>query len=179
MQYTSRLQERRIDRSLKRNKSVLLLGARQTGKTTLAGRLKSTLSISFIQPDARQRYEKKPSLLAGEIEALISKDPRDRPLVFLDEIQKVPEILDVVQDLIDRNKANFLLTGSSARKLRRRPGVNLLPGRVVALRLDPFILKEASAASLENLLLYGSLPGIVATESNQDKETDLESYVTV
>ena len=178
MEYIRRLQEPRIERALKRNKSILLLGARQTGKTTLLQRLKSDLSISMVRPDVRQRYEKNPALLAGEVEALHGKQPAARPLVLLDEIQKVPVLLDVVQDLIDRRLANFVLTGSSARKLRRGPAVNLLPGRVVALRLDPFALTEAPRLSLQDHLLYGSLPGIVSSREAENRELDLESYVT-
>src|SRR3990167_7405720 len=136
MSYIPRLLEAKIRHSLNRNKSVLLFGARQTGKTTLTNRFEGNLSISFIQPDIRQRYEKSPRLLKNEIEAIgLAKK---RPLVILDEVQKVPDILDVVQDLIDRGQANFILTGSSARKLRRSTGVNLLPGRVTTFRLDPF-----------------------------------------
>lgn len=178
MEYRPRLQEKRVARALVRGKSVLMLGPRQTGKTTLAGRLPWDLSISFIRPEVRQRYEKEPDLLGQEVEALKPNGPSERPSILLDEVQKVPGILDVVQDLIDRRKANFLLTGSSARKLRRGSDVNLLPGRVLALRLDPFVLREMPAASLEHHLLYGSLPGIVALEADRDRETDLESYVT-
>lgn len=178
MKYIARQQEKNIKRALERNKSVLLLGARQTGKTTLIGRLKSDLSISLVRPDIRQRYEKNPALLGGEIEALKEKTKSERPTVFLDEVQKVPELLDVIQDLIDRGSANFILTGSSARKLRKGSKVNLLPGRVIALRLDPLTLSEAPPHSLNERLLYGSLPGILSVEKESDREIDLESYVT-
>lgn len=178
MEYIQRLQEARIRRALRRDKSVLLLGARQTGKTTLLKRLQGDLSVSLVRPDVRQRYEKNPALLAGEVEALPGKR-HARPLVLLDEIQKVPVLLDVAQDLIDRGLANFVLTGSSARKLRRGKALNLLPGRVVAYHLDPFILKEVAGLALNDYLIYGSLPGILASKATQDRETDLESYVTV
>lgn len=178
MKYIPRLLETKIRHTIDRNKSVLLLGARQTGKTTLIGRFDPDLSISFVQPDVRQRYEKSPHLLKGEIESLVSKNGARRFLVILDEVQKVPAILDVVQDIIDREKANFILTGSSARKLRRGAEINLLPGRIVAFRMDPFSLKEFPSQGLENLLLYGSLPGISAVRDLRDREIDLESYVT-
>lgn len=178
MKYIQRLLEERIRHAISRNKSVLLFGARQTGKTTLTGRFHPDMTISFIQPDIRQRYEKSPQLLGGEVEALASKTSGDRPLVILDEVQKVPGILDVVQDLIDRGKANFILTGSSARKLRRSAHVNLLPGRVSVFKLDPFSLNELPAKNLEERLLYGSLPGILLVQNLSDRESDLESYVT-
>ena len=178
MEYIHRLLEGKIEHALERNKSVLLLGARQTGKTTLTNQFKHDLLISFVQSDIRQRYEKSPHLLKGEVESLIAARAGRRPLVILDEVQKVPAILDAVQDLIDRKVANFILTGSSARKLRRGAEINLLPGRVVAFRLDPFSLLEFPAKDLNERLIYGSLPGILAVGPLPDKETDLESYVT-
>lgn len=176
MKYIPRLLEKKIRHSLSRNKSVLLFGARQTGKTTLISRFKSDLSISFIQPDVRQRYEKSPSLLRNEIEAISAT--KKRPLIILDEIQKVRESLDVVQDMIDRDRANFILTGSSARKLRRGAQVNLLPGRVTTFKIDPFSLTELPAKDINERLLFGSLPGILAVGNEVDRETDLHSYVT-
>lgn len=178
MKYIPRLLEDRIRHTIGRDKSVLLLGARQTGKTTLTRQFDFDLSISFVQPDVRQRYEKSPHLLKGEVEALVAKGKGRRPLVILDEVQKTPVILDVVQDLIDRKEANFILTGSSARKLRQGAKVNLLPGRIVAFRMDPFSLREFPAKDLEERLIYGSLPGILAVQDLSDRETDLESYVT-
>lgn len=178
MKYILRHQEKAIQAALHRNKSVLLLGPRQTGKTTLIDRLGGDLVLSFVHPEIRQRYEKEPSALAKEVEALKTGKRSKRPLIVLDEVQKVPEILDVAQDLIDRQKANFVLTGSSARKLRRGTQINLLPGRVVALRLDPLILAETGARPLKDLLLYGSLPGVLRAEREGDREIDLKSYVT-
>ena len=155
-----------------------MFGARQTGKTTLVNRLNPRLTRSFIQDDVRQRYERNPSLLRGEVEALSSGSSERPPLVILDEVQKVPAITDVVQDLIDREKAKFLMTGSSARKLRRHAQTNLLPGRVVVLQLDPFSLSEWRDGTLEDRLLDGSLPGIVSVESRDDRDLDLTAYVT-
>lgn len=178
MRYIKRILEDRIRHAIDRDKSVLLLGARQTGKTTLICQFKHDLLVSFVPPDTRQRYEKAPHLLQGEVESLTAAEAGRRPLVILDEVQRVPVILDVVQDLIDRGKANFILTGSSARKLRRGTQINLLPGRVVAFRLDPFSLQEFPATDLNKILLYGSLPGILAVPVMADREIDLETYVT-
>ena len=63
-------------------------------------------------------------------------------LIIVDEIQKVMPLLDAVQDLIDSQVAQFILTVSSARKLRREGDANLLPGRVVVLRMDPLVVSE-------------------------------------
>lgn len=176
--YIHRILTAKLEAALARGKSVLLLGARQTGKTTLISHLKTDYTISFAQPRVRQSYEIDPGRLTLEIEALAENSSRT-PLIVMDEVQKVPAIMDAVQDLIDRRLGQFILTGSSARKLRAR-SVNWLPGRVVLCRLDPFVLTEMSPLkfSLEDLLLYGSLPGIVTDKTSDEKELDLDSYVS-
>lgn len=156
--------------------SVLLLGPRQTGKTTLLGRLGADLSVALTSPAVRHRYERDPGLLTAEVESL-TPPRRGLPLVAVDEVQKVPALMDVAQDLIDRRRARFLLTGSSARKLRRGQDINLLPGRQVTLRLDPLSLGERRPASLDEALLFGSLPAVVTTTRAADREADLASYV--
>jgi predicted AAA+ superfamily ATPase len=176
VEYITRRLENEITEHLGRGKSVLLLGPRQTGKTTLLGRLRADLSLSLVVPAVRQRYERDPQQLLREVEGLRPADGR-RPLVVLDEVQKVPALLDAVQHAIDGHLAQFVLCGSSARQLRRRGAVNLLPGRVVSLRLDPLDLEELHAPQLEELLLYGSLPGIWTEERRADRERDLRSYV--
>ena len=114
--------------ALEKRQSVLLLGPRQTGKTTLLKELKPALSITMTHSKDRRRYEVNPDLLIQEVEALPIKKT---PLVIVDEIQKVPALLDAAQYLIDEKKAQFILTGSSARKLRKQGEINLLPGRVI------------------------------------------------
>ena len=178
MQYIKRFLEKSIKKSISKGKSILLLGPRQTGKTTLIKQLSSDLYISFVRPDVRQRYEKAPELLLGEIEGESKKSKKGKlPLVVLDEIQKVPIMLDVVQDIIDNKKAQFILTGSSARKLRRGENVNLLPGRVLSFKLDPLMIGELPEINLHDLLMYGSLPAIVQIKNNAEIEKELESYV--
>jgi len=167
-----------LKRHLDRGKSILLLGPRQTGKTTLIGGMAPDLDLSLVSPAVRQRYEKDPSLLAGEVRALSPSAPgRRSPLVTIDEVQKVPTLMDVAQDLIDRGEAQFVFTGSSARKLRRGRDLNLLPGRLVALRLDPLTIEEHRPGSLQEALLFGSLPGIRRLRDREDREADLRSYV--
>jgi uncharacterized protein len=175
----TRIIESRVRQILGRQKSVLLLGPRQTGKTTLLEPLQPDLILNFLQPEVRLRYERTPQLLGAELEALAARTPGRGPLVALDEVQRVPELLNVVQDVIDRRLARFVLTGSSARKLRRGTGINLLPGRLVPLRLDPFSLAERVPPILEEALLYGSLPGIALAADNQAREEDLQAYTTL
>lgn len=160
---------------LARGKSVLLLGPRQTGKTTLLSELKPALAVSLISVRDRIRYEKDPELLADEIAELNSK--KSVPLVVLDEIQKVPALMDVAQMLIDQKKAQMVLTGSSARKLRRGGAINLLPGRVVGLRLDPLIQEEIGKRKIEDNLGFGTLPAIAKELDTSNLERDLRSYV--
>jgi predicted AAA+ superfamily ATPase len=167
-----------IEAALKRGKSILFLGPRQTGKTTLLGELDIDLVISLARPAIRQKYEQDIESFSQEVEALAEKLDR-KPLVAVDEVQKIPELMDAVQDLIDRQVAQFILTGSSARKLKQQHQLNWLPGRVVYFYLDPLTLEELPKyyQKLEEILIYGSLPGIVTDENNKFREQDLESYV--
>lgn len=185
MQYTHRLLEKKIHAVLKQGKSILLLGPRQTGKTTLINQMAADKQVTLANPLQRLRYEKKPFMLTAEIEALAEHskagNTKALPLIIIDEIQKVPILMDAVQDLIDRRVAQFILTGSSARKLRRNKDVNLLPGRVIPLRLDPLTQEELNHQnySLNDLLLDGSLPEIALQANSKQRESLLEAYVTI
>ena len=170
-----RIMASRLRGALARGKSVLLLGPRQTGKTTLLAPLRPDLLLNFLRPEVRQRYERAPQLLGAELEALAGRSRRRKLLVALDEVQRVPELVNVVQDLVDRRLAKFVLTGSSARKLRRGRGVNLLPGRLVPLRLDPLSLAERAPPRLEEALVYGSLPGIALATDDAARQEDLSA----
>jgi predicted AAA+ superfamily ATPase len=166
-----------LQSQLARGKSILLLGPRQVGKTTLLADLPSNLTISLLERKRRLQLEKDPERLFREIAAIARESRSKRPLIFIDEIQKVPSLLDIIQKIIDDGKAQFILTGSSARKLRRQQEVNLLPGRIVQLRLDPLMLTELDNPALEPLLLDGSLPAIYLTRAEADRARDLISYV--
>jgi predicted AAA+ superfamily ATPase len=174
-----RIVEPRVRHVLDRQKSVLLLGPRQTGKTTLVQTLEPDLLLNFLRPEVRQRYERSPQLLGAEVEALAGRFRSRKPLVALDEVQRVPELVNTVQDLVDRRLARFVLTGSSARKLRRGTTVNLLPGRLAPLRLDPLSLAERIPGTLEEALLYGSLPGIALAADDAARDEDLRAYTTL
>src|SRR5256885_1408634 len=116
----------------KATKSILLLGPRQTGKSTLVKSLKPDLSINLAFEQVFLDYSSQPGL----IEKVIL---RERPTtVFIDEVQRLPSLLNTVQGILDENprKYRFYLTGSSARKLKRGKA-NLLPGRVVQCQLGP------------------------------------------
>ncbi len=162
---------------VERGKSILLLGPRQVGKTTLLKEIPNQLTINLVDRSRRLELEKDPSRLKREVMALKSKKGGSRPLILIDEIQKIPELLDIIQELIDDKVAQFLLTGSSARKLRRYQEINLLPGRLVNLRLDPLTYFELQEPNLNDLMMYGGLPGIYTTSKKSDQELDLQSYV--
>ncbi len=106
---------------------------------------------------------------------------KSRPLIIIDEIQKVPELLDVIQYLIDQRKAQFILTGSSARKLKAGKSLNLIPGRIILLKLDSMVETEyPGKRDILDILYYGDLPKIVQMKSvgiENLREEELDSYV--
>jgi predicted AAA+ superfamily ATPase len=180
MTYIKRLLGDNARKALARGKSILLLGARQTGKTTfIRQELKPDVEISLVKQTDRLRYEKNPELLENEILAIVKKNSR-KPLIFIDEIQKIPRIMDSVQYLIDKDVAQFIVSGSSARKLKHGKDINLLPGRVVSLNLEPLTYLEIpnEHLQLEDLLLFGTLPAIITAADKENNEVDLASYVT-
>ena len=177
MNYITRRLRGTVEAQLERGKSVLLLGPRQTGKTWLLEQLDVDVRLDLMDVAQRQRYEADPGQLAGEVAALPARRGKV-PRVVIDEVQRAPALLDVVQGLVDRRAAQFLLSGSSARKLRRG-GANLLPGRIVTLRLDPFTIDELPAADLDDLLIFGALPAIYSESNRAHRELDLRSYVQV
>lgn len=138
------------------SKHVLLLGPRQVGKSTLVRSLNPSRVINLMDEALHLAYSKDPGRLRREVSAL----PKPG-LIVLDEIQRVPALLNVVQALLDEGvRHRFILTGSSARKLRRGHA-NLLPGRIILEYLDPLSFWElGSQFDLEKILRMGSLPGI-------------------
>lgn len=178
MKLINRALEERLTRILKRGKSVLLLGPRQTGKTTLISQYKADLEITLLIAKIRRQYEADPDQLIREVQALKNANGKP-PLVVIDEVQKVPDLMDGIQYLIDKKLGQFILTGSSARKLRHNKNINLLPGRIIQLFLDPIMLEEAPTPypPIEEFLLYGSLPAIFLESDPLIREEELDSYV--
>src|SRR5262245_37666798 len=106
----------------KTKKSIIILGPRQVGKSTLIQSLKPDLEINLVDEVSFLNYSSRPERFKQEIE-----DSGARR-IFIDEIQRLPSLLNTIQVLVDQNKQlKFFLTGSSARKLRRGQA-NLLPG---------------------------------------------------
>lgn len=168
--------ERAIQPLLSRGRrSILLLGPRQVGKSTLLGLLEPDLVINLASPAAFRDYVTRPDRLEAELRAADSSTRT----VLLDEVQRVPALLDAVQVILDDmpGRFRFLLSGSSARKLRRGQA-NLLPGRIHVHYLHPLLASEmGSEFRLERVLAHGSLPGIYSERDPAARERDLRSYV--
>jgi uncharacterized protein len=194
--YCRRMLESSLYGPVSRGKVRLLFGARQTGKTSLlrAGLPdETTYRVDLAGPAKRRAYEADPSLLARELAAL----PARTTNVVIDEVQKVPALLDEVQSLYDADKRRFelFLTGSSARRLKQN-AASLLPGRAHLYRLTPVSQWEVDGfaplagldgappsaqpafprQSLTSMLLYGSLPG-VREEAPESAAATLAAYV--
>ena len=145
---------------LPENQSFFLFGPRQTGKSTLVNALfeKHTWKIDLLQSDQHLKYSKYPDLFRKE--ALEKIEQAGIKRVFIDEIQRIPALLNEIHHLIEKTGCQFLLTGSSARQLKQG-GINLLAGRAVQRHLFPFVYSEiAETFDLSEVLRYGSLPGV-------------------
>ena len=150
--------------------SYFLFGPRGSGKSTLLRVLHPDAHwIDLLDEGLYQRFLVDPGLFSARLEAL-----PDGATVVIDEVQRLPELLNVVHQKIETKRLRFALSGSSARKLRRS-GVNLLAGRAVRRSLHPFVPEELGAAfDLERTLREGALPLVWASEDAHDT---LRSYV--
>ena len=162
--YIDRLLDLRV---LLEKKSYFLLGPRQTGKSSLiAHRLKGARVYDLLDTSVFLALSHNPGRLAEEITG------KDR-LVVIDEIQRLPELLNEVHRLIEHRGIRFLLTGSSARKLRRG-GVNLLGGRARTKYLHPLTYRElGDRFDLQRAITNGLLPSVYLSD---DPRADLNAY---
>lgn len=165
--------EQNIARALDINKelgrkSCFLFGPRQTGKTWLIRHaLKGVRTYNLLEHDTLLRLSRSPSVIREEC-------AERGALAVIDEIQKLPSLLDEVHLLIEERGMRFLLTGSSARKLRRG-GVNLLGGRAKILNLHPLCFSELKESyELDRAANQGLLPAIYHSD---DPDDDLKAYV--
>lgn len=153
-------------------KSVLLLGPRQVGKSTLVRSLKPDVEIQLADEENYQAYLKDP----GRLKRIVAA--HDGPLViFIDEVQRIPSLLNSVQAIVDRDpQKKFFLTGSSARKLKRGQA-NLLPGRITVEYLTPLLYWEVKDRwDLDRALSVGMLPEIYLESYGPDL---LSSYASL
>ena len=151
--------------------SVFLWGARQVGKSTLVKKLFPDAKVyDLLKSDEYSRLLRKPQLLREE---LISYD--ETKIVIIDEIQKIPSLLDEVHWLIVNRGIRFILCGSSARKLKR-VGTNLLGGRALPVMLFPFVSAEISDFNLFRAINNGMIPRHYMVQNPKKR---LEAYIGV
>ena len=170
-----RIIERELDltKTLK-TKSLFLFGPRQTGKTTfLQYTYPYALYINLLNTQLQIELLNEPYRLHQIILA-----QKNKHLVIIDEIQKIPALLDEVQAIIQQNPGlHFILTGSSARKIKKA-GINLLGGRARIITFVPFVYPEYLRAEiqLERVLQWGTLPQVILAD---DPRSELLDYINV
>jgi len=157
-------------KNLLSKKSFFLLGPRATGKSTIIKEelAKSATIIDLLDSRIYLRLLSAPYDLESIIMANSKTD-----IVVIDEIQRIPQLLNEVHRLIENKNITFLLTGSSARKLKRG-NANLLAGRVWESHMYPLIVKEIPDFELDRFLLYGGLPMVYLSKY---PEEELAAYV--
>ena len=151
------------------NKSFFLFGPRGTGKTTwVKSKFKDALYLDLLEAELFNDLLANPQRL----ENLIPKGFGN--WIIIDEVQRIPDLLNEIHRLIEKYKHKFVLTGSSARKLKR-PGPNLLAGRALTYSLHPLTAAElGNNFNLSHSLKHGGLPSVYVEE---DPKKYLESYV--
>ncbi|MCX7120721.1 MAG: ATP-binding protein [Gammaproteobacteria bacterium] len=157
--------------SLLKKKSYFLFGPRATGKTSL---IKAQIPnevplLDLLESDLYLRLSTNPE----KLESLIFGINPNATMVVIDEVQRIPEILNEVHRLIEKKKIAFLLTGSSARKLKRNQA-NLLAGRARQAELFPLTSFEIPEFNLQRYLQFGGLPMVYQSDDPLD---DLHAYV--
>ena len=147
--------KRLLEMALPLGRSAFLWGARKTGKSTyLRERFPQSLVFDFLDTDLVLEFSKRPALLRDQLlarDASVLKHP-----IILDEVQKVPHILDEVHWLIENKKLQFILCGSSARKLKRGQA-NLLGGRAWRFEMFPLVSAEVKTLDLLRALNHGMI----------------------
>ncbi len=167
--------DRFIGSSLRKSsKSVLLLGPRQVGKSTLIKALQPEFEINLADEAQFLRYATDPAQFRDDIIG------SECSTIFIDEIQRLPRLMNSIQAMIDANrKLKFYLTGSSARKLRRGEA-NLLPGRIIRHNLGPLVACEVDyKLNTIKALEIGTLPEIYLERRRELSESLLKTYAGV
>lgn len=153
------------------DEAMFLFGARQVGKSTLLKeRFPNAVFYDLLKSDLRRRLKRNPELFR---EALLSME--EGTLVIVDEVQKVPDLLDEVHLLMVEKKLRFILSGSSARKLKRS-GANTLGGRAQPRVLYPLVWPEVSDFEIDKAVQNGMIPRHYMAKNAEDR---LEGYVNV
>lgn len=136
--------------------SAFLWGARKTGKSTyLKQMFPKAIYYDLLKSDLYFQFLKAPHLLREEILSIEAQNPN--PLIIIDEVQKIPPLLDEIHWMIENTTAQFILCGSSARKLRKE-GVNMLGGRAWRFHFFPLVYSELPKFNLLHILNQGTIP---------------------
>jgi len=163
--------------SLSKTNSFFLFGARGTGKSYILSKIfseETSLYIDLLDPELVNELSSYPNNLLSLIE--ITNNTKKLDWIIIDEVQKVPALLEIVHKLIFEKKFKFALTGSSARKLKRG-SANLLAGRAFIFNLFPLTYQELNDDfNLLDVLSFGSLPEIYKFTNTLDKKRFLKSY---
>jgi predicted AAA+ superfamily ATPase len=160
--------------NLPNNHSLFLFGARNTGKSTLVKETyaNSSIIIDLLKKSTEARFARNPD----ELYAIVMELPEATTHVIIDEIQKNPKLLDVVHTLMGETKKYFIMTGSSARKLKQG-GANLLAGRAFVYHMYPLTHVElGDTFHLDQALHWGTLPEIFTLDSDDMKKEFLYAY---
>ena len=159
--------------ALLNKKSFFLFGPRSTGKSYLIRKQlgNKALLIDLLKSNFYLRLNSNPS----ELEEIIDGELKNRPFVVIDEIQKIPTLLNEVHRLIESKKIRFLLTGSSARQLKHKEA-NLLGGRAWRAELFPLSWSEIPKFKLDHYLRFGGLPHVYPSKN---PEEELDAYVNI
>lgn len=162
---------------LSKSQSFFLFGARGTGKSELlkAHFKDNALFIDLLDPELSNKLSAYPNELLN----IINPHKDKKAWVVIDEIQKVPQLLEIVHQEISKKSFKFALTGSSARKLKRG-SANLLAGRAIVFNLFPLSHNELDQDfSLNEVLSLGSLPELFSLEEDLEKKRFLKAYSQV
>lgn len=153
---SKQLYNRILKLDLPKGQSAFIWGARGTGKSTfLKQQYPDAIYYDLLSTDDLTRFRLRPGLLRSELESLTEEELKQP--VIIDEVQKIPELLDEVHWLIENKKINFILCGSSARKLKRG-AANLLGGRAWKFTFYPLVYKEVNDFDLLKVLNQGLVP---------------------
>lgn len=159
------------------DENILLFGPRGVGKTTFLKNLpyfSEAIYINLLQATEENRFSRQPDALIDIAKALPSQQDQH---IIIDEVQKIPKLLDIVHEVIETlPHIKFILTGSSARKLKHG-GANLLAGRAFVYDLSPFTYLEiADEFDLKSSLSWGMLPKTINYVDEDKKQRYLEGY---
>ncbi|MBW2368948.1 MAG: ATP-binding protein [Deltaproteobacteria bacterium] len=165
------VKNRILDITLPKDRSAFLWGPRKTGKTYwLKDRFPESPIIDLLKTDVFADYASRPSLLREQYQA-------HKGLIVIDEIQMVPDLLNEIHWLIENSEVSFLMTGSSARKLRRGHA-NLLGGRAWRYTMAPLTFAETVGFDLEQVIITGLLPPhFLSPEPIQDLRAYVADYL--